>query len=127
MKISRTDCLWCAACGIFINPRTDECHLQATANCTMIHGSCALCTVLRLVISRIRLSSVQGWCESFQLVDMPQGPFWRVKAGADAGEERREEAGSALQLLPAQKLQALDQRCCHVRLLLHRQPLNALL
>lgn len=72
----------------------------------------------------MRSVHAQATCDALFL---PDRPFRRVQAGADAAEQRREEAGCGLQLLLAQKFKTVSQRSCHVRLLLHRQPLDALL
>ena len=58
---------------------------------------------------------------------MPERAFRGVQACADASQQRREEPRRALQLLPPQKLQALDESRSHVSLLLHGQLLDAAL
>ena len=58
---------------------------------------------------------------------MPERAFRGFQACADASQQSGEEPRRALELPSPQKLQALDERSSHVRLLLHGQLLDALL
>ena len=57
----------------------------------------------------------------------PERAFRGFQACANASQQRGKEPRRALELLPPQKLQALDESGSHVRLLLHWQLLDALL